>query len=124
MFCQHFETFCSKYKNIEKFQSFRKIPFPRNVHLDTQITFMTSLPKNFRQRLDIFPQKKSENDEKKCNSLKKQSSKRSFEDLRSRYDKPAGKFHRKSEIFAQSLKTIKDSVFCSQEIPQNFHVNT
>ena len=61
--------------------------------------------------LDIFLQKNSENDEKKCNSLKKQSSKRSFEDLRSRFDKPAGKFHRKSEIFAQSLKTIKRFYF-------------
>ena len=91
--------FRSKYEMMNGFDLFATIHFPQKVPLDTQIAFTTNLPKKCRQSFDNFLQKKSETDETKCNSFKKQSSKRSFGDAKSSFDKPTGNFRCRSECF-------------------------
>ena len=88
---------------ITSFNHFATIHFPQNVPLDTQIAFITSLPKIVWLILDNFLQMKSEKDEGIF--FRKQPSKRSSGDVKCNFDKPAKSFNKKYENFL--LKVLK-----------------
>ena len=91
---------------MNSFIHFATIRFPQNFPLDTQIAFMTSLPKIFQQISDDFLQMKSEKD--KGFVFQKQPSKRSSGDLKCNFDKAAKSFHQTvRKFFAQSLEAIQ-----------------
>ena len=91
---------------MNSFIHFATIRFPQNFPLDTQIAFMTSLPKIFQQISDDFLQMKSEKD--KGFFFQKQPSKRSSGDLKCNFNKAAKSFHQTvRKFFAQSLETIQ-----------------
>ena len=106
---EKFDAFAQSTKTKMSFNLFATIQFPQKVPLDTQIAFMTKLPKIFRQHLDNFLQMKSENNEGIF--FQKQPSKRSSRDVKCNFDKPAERFHQKvQKIFAQSLETIQNAL--------------
>ena len=99
-----FDAFAQSTKMMNNFNHFATIHFPQKVPPDTQIAFMTSIAKTFRQILYNFLQMKSEKDEGIF--FRKQPSKRSSGDVKCNFDKPAESFHQKvQKIFAQSLET-------------------
>ena len=103
---------------INSFNHFATIHFPQKVPLDTQIAFLTSLPKIFWQILDNFLQIKSEKDEGIF--FRKQPLKRSSGDVKCNFDKPAKSFQQKvRKFFAESPETIQ-IVFLFKKILRTF----
>ena len=103
-------------------RSFRKLDFPQNVPLDTQIALLTNLTGNFRQNLEKFLQKKCEHEEKKF-FRENQSSKCSSVDVKNSFDEPAEIFRQNSEkllLKVQKSKKVLLVFFTKILLPKMF----